>query len=86
LPTLLTSPVFMRCSAGAHTQHSMQLPPTFAGTLSNGESVEVLLPEQKRRMAELVGWIVRLYEATDQPEKAWMWRERVSRGPRLGPK
>jgi tetratricopeptide (TPR) repeat protein len=48
--------------------------------------VEGFFPEQKRRTAEVVGWIVHLYEATDQPEKARAWREKVSRDSRPGPK
>jgi serine/threonine protein kinase/tetratricopeptide (TPR) repeat protein len=31
----------------------------------------------KKRTAEVGGWIVRLYEATDQPEKARAWREKL---------
>jgi serine/threonine protein kinase len=34
-------------------------------------------PAVKRRMTEVAGWIVRLYEATDQPAKARAWRNRL---------
>jgi serine/threonine protein kinase len=34
-------------------------------------------PAVRRRMAEVAGWIVRLYEATNQPEQARAWREKL---------
>jgi serine/threonine protein kinase/tetratricopeptide (TPR) repeat protein len=34
-------------------------------------------PGLKRRMAEVAGWLVRLYEATNQPEEAREWREKI---------
>jgi hypothetical protein len=39
--------------------------------------VEVLGPLQRRMKADVGRWIVRLYEATNQPEKARAWREKL---------
>jgi hypothetical protein len=39
--------------------------------------VEAVHPAVRKRLPEVGGWIVRLYEATDQPEKARVWRERL---------
>ena len=36
---------------------------------------EPIHPAVRRRLAEVGGWIVRLYEAMNQPEKARTWRE-----------
>src|SRR5262249_22912294 len=38
-------------------------------------------PIDKRHLAQIGGWIVRLYEATNQPEKARVWREQVRAHP-----
>jgi serine/threonine protein kinase/Tfp pilus assembly protein PilO len=38
---------------------------------------EPVHPVVRRRMAEVAGWLVRLYEATNQPEKARAWREKL---------
>ncbi len=38
---------------------------------------EALHPAVRRRLAQVGGWIVRLYEATNQPEKARLWREKL---------
>jgi eukaryotic-like serine/threonine-protein kinase len=35
-------------------------------------------PAVQRRMAEVARWIIRLYEATNQPEKARAWREKLN--------
>ncbi len=35
-------------------------------------------PAVNRRLVEAGGWVVRCYEATDQPEKARAWREKLS--------
>jgi serine/threonine protein kinase/tetratricopeptide (TPR) repeat protein len=34
-------------------------------------------PAVRTRMTEVAGWVVRYYEATNQPEKARVWRERT---------
>jgi tetratricopeptide (TPR) repeat protein len=39
----------------------------------------------KKRTAEVCGWIVRLYESTNQPEKARQWREKLKPAPHPGP-
>lgn len=36
-----------------------------------------ILPTWRRRLTEAGGWIVRLYEATNQPDKAQSWQERI---------
>jgi hypothetical protein len=41
------------------------------------EVVEALHPAVRRRLTEVGRWIVRLYEATNQPEKARVWREKL---------
>jgi tetratricopeptide (TPR) repeat protein len=41
------------------------------------KKVEASHPAARIRMTEVAGWIVRLYEATNQPEKARVWRERL---------
>ncbi len=38
---------------------------------------DAIHPAVRRRMIEVAGWVVRLYEATDQPEKARAWREKL---------
>jgi hypothetical protein len=45
---------------------------------------ERLSPRVIRFMAEVGGWIVQLYEATNQPEKAREWREKLSPTPPSG--
>jgi tetratricopeptide (TPR) repeat protein len=40
---------------------------------------EALHPAVGRRLAQVGGWIVRLYEATNQPDKALQWREKVAK-------
>jgi tetratricopeptide (TPR) repeat protein len=32
---------------------------------------------RKKRLPQMAGWVVRLYEATNQPDKAIVWRERT---------
>jgi hypothetical protein len=34
-------------------------------------------PAMRKRMTEVAGWIVRLYELTNRPEKAREWREKL---------
>jgi serine/threonine protein kinase len=41
------------------------------------KQVEIIHPLPRRMKAEVGGWIVRLYEATDQAEKARQWREKL---------
>ncbi len=38
-------------------------------------------PAVRKRMTEVAGWLVRLYEATKQPEKAREWQEKVKPKP-----
>jgi hypothetical protein len=38
-------------------------------------------PTRSRRLTESGGWIVGLYEATNQPEKARRWREKLKAHP-----
>ncbi len=38
---------------------------------------ESIHPAVKRRMTKVAGWIVHLYEATNRPEKAHAWREKL---------
>jgi serine/threonine protein kinase/tetratricopeptide (TPR) repeat protein len=46
----------------------------FAG-MKQWESV--LFANDKRRFCEIIEWVARLYEATNQPNKAREWRERI---------
>jgi hypothetical protein len=45
--------------------------------LKGYEGLKQVEPLRRRMKADVGRWIVRLYEATDQPEKAREWREKL---------
>jgi hypothetical protein len=42
------------------------------------EDSEDINLHHKRRVTEIGSWIIRLYEATNQPDKAREWREKTA--------